>query len=109
MEPAYTLWLCVFIGLFKYYMTLKVCKPQSLQKQRYTVNNLEPLLLTWIYLIPAWISYEIHYKMWDEITYPFPIFNDATVEGWEWISNFTHIILDMWLLMHARIKFYPRQ
>ena len=24
----------------------------------------------------------------DEITYPFPNFNGATVEGWEWISNF---------------------
>ena len=25
-------------------------------------------------------------KMWDEITYPFPNFNGATVEVWEWIS-----------------------
>ena len=23
-------------------------------------------------LIPAWISNYIHYKLWDEITYPFP-------------------------------------
>ena len=27
-------------------------------------------------------------KVWDEITYPFPNFNYATVEVWEWISNF---------------------
>ena len=27
--------------------------------------------------------------MWDEITYPFLNFNSATVEVWEWISNFT--------------------
>ena len=27
-------------------------------------------------------------KVWDEITYPFPNFNGATVEVWEWISNF---------------------
>ena len=28
-------------------------------------------------LIPAWISNYIHYKVWDEITYPFPNFNSA--------------------------------
>ena len=31
-------------------------------------------------LIPAWICNHIHYKMWYEITYPFLIFNGATVE-----------------------------
>ena len=39
-------------------------------------------------LIPVWISNEIHYKGWDEITYPSPNFNGATVEVWKWISNF---------------------
>ena len=39
-------------------------------------------------LISAWISNHIHYKVWGEITYPFPNFNGATVEVWEWISNF---------------------
>ena len=34
------------------------------------------------------ISNYIHYKVWDEITYPLPIFNAATVEVWEWIRNF---------------------
>ena len=38
-------------------------------------------------VIPAWISNCIHYKVWDEITYPFSNFNGATVEVWEWISN----------------------
>ena len=38
-------------------------------------------------LIP-WISNHIHYKMWDEITYPFLNFNGSTVEVKEWISNF---------------------
>ena len=28
----------------------------------------------------AWINDYIHYKVWDDITYPFPTFNDATVE-----------------------------
>ena len=31
-------------------------------------------------LIPAWISNYIHYKEWDEITYPFLNFNGATIE-----------------------------
>ena len=39
-------------------------------------------------LIPAWISNYINYKVWDEITYPFPNFNGVTVEVWEWKSNF---------------------
>ena len=43
--------------------------------------------------------------MWDEITYPFPNFNDATIEVWEWISNFIPpILMNMWLLIHAGIK-----
>ena len=44
------------------------------------------LLLT---LIPAWISNNIHYEKWDEITYPFLNFNTYTVEVLEWINNFT--------------------
>ena len=27
-------------------------------------------------------------KVWDEITYPFPNVRGATIEIWEWISNF---------------------
>ena len=41
--------------------------------------------------------------VWDEITYPFPNFNGATVEVWEWISSF----MDMWLLIHAGVKVKP--
>ena len=37
--------------------------------------------------MPECISNYIHYKMWDEIAYPFPNFNGSTVEVWEWISN----------------------
>ena len=45
-----------------------------------------PFLLTWIHKC-------IHYKMWDEITYEFPNFNDYTIEVREWISNFiSHFI-----------------
>ena len=35
-------------------------------------------------------------KMWEEITYPFPNFNSATVEVWEWISSFIpHILMSV--------------
>ena len=46
---------------------------------------LSGLFLTWI---SSWIGNYSHYKMWDEITYPFPNFNGVTIEVWEWISNF---------------------
>ena len=36
-------------------------------------------------LIPIWISNYIQYKVWDEITYPFPNFNGANIGIWEWI------------------------
>ena len=39
-------------------------------------------------LIPAWVHNYIHYKMWDEITNPFPDFNGANVEVWEWDKLF---------------------
>ena len=50
-----------------------------------SVNGLAPNLSGPFYkhgltLIPARISNYIHYKVWDEITYPFLNFNGATVE-----------------------------
>ena len=47
--------------------------------------------------------------MHDEITYPFPNFNGATVEVWEWISNFISHFSGhrMRLLIHVRIKVKP--
>ena len=59
--------------------------------------------LTWI---PAWTSNYINYKMWDEITYPFPNFNCRTVDVWDWIISY-HTLLGMWLLIHAQIKANP--
>ena len=38
-------------------------------------------------LIPAWIINYTHYKVLDEITFPFPNFSGAAIEVWEWISN----------------------
>ena len=48
-------------------------------------------------IISAWISSNhIHYKVCDEIIYPFPNFNGVTVEVWEWINNFIpHFIMDV--------------
>ena len=43
-------------------------------------------------------------KVWDEFTYPFPNYDGAAVEVWEWISNFTPPIWWMELLFHAGIK-----
>ena len=37
-------------------------------------------------LIPAWMSKHTPSKVWDKFTCPFPNFNGATVEVWEWIS-----------------------
>ena len=31
-------------------------------------------------LIPAWTNDYIHYRVWDEITYPFLNFNGCTIE-----------------------------
>ena len=52
------------------------------------LGHLGPLLLTWINFIPAWISYHLPSKVWDEITYAYSNFNGCTIEVWEWISNF---------------------
>ena len=38
----------------------------------YTVLSSHCLTVAYHTLIPAWISNFIHYKVWDEITYPFP-------------------------------------
>ena len=39
-------------------------------------------------LIAAWISNHTSSKVWDEINHQFPNFNGATIEVWDWISNF---------------------
>ena len=53
-----------------------------------TFHNRESFQYHGLISIPSWISNHMPSKVWDEITYPFPIFNGATIEGWEWISNF---------------------
>ena len=63
---------------------------------RYTNNMQGGEGVKSITVITAWISNHMSNKVWREITYPFPNFNGATVEVWEWISNFIpHFIMDM--------------
>ena len=54
--------------------------------------------------------------MWGEIIYPFPNFSSATVDVWEWISNFLqlftrHVITYSWVLtpmqVSARLMYCP--
>ena len=44
----------------------------------------------------VWISNYILYKVWDEITYPFPNIKSAAFEVWEWIGNFISHFTGMW-------------
>ena len=42
----------------------------------------------------ACISKHMHSEVWDEITYPFPNWNGAAAEVWEFISNsISHFIM----------------
>ena len=48
----------------------------------------------------------IHYKVCDEITYPFPNFSNAALKfkkGWVILISF-HTLLGKWLLIHTEIK-----
>ena len=48
---------------------------------------------------PVWVSNHIRYRVWDEITYPFPKFNGVTFEILIWIYNFILHFTGMWLLI----------
>ena len=60
----------------------------------WTMDQSDPLIkpIVWgIKILKPTLS-----KVWAEITYSFPNFNDATVEVWEWIINFIpHFIMDV--------------
>ena len=61
----------------------KLQQNQSIQKITSVFYKIEACSLFYLHgltLIPAWISNHIHYKVWDEITYPFLNFNGCTVE-----------------------------
>ena len=61
------------------------CTPSDTRNQVTTspFTDMDSLLSNHEYVIKS-----IHYKEWDEITYPFLNFNGATVEVKEWKINF---------------------
>ena len=72
------------------------CRLQSYINTKHELGHNSDCRLTYINLIPAWLSNHIPSKVWDEITYPFPNFNGGTIEVWEWISDFIpHSIMDV--------------
>ena len=77
------------ITLFFPGMSLFVIVLRGWQHSAWIVHSWGPFGLT---LISAWISNYIYYKLWHEVTYPFP--NSSTVEIWELICNFiSHFII----------------
>ena len=50
------------------------------------------VFLLWLYHQGPWISNHMPSTMCDEITYLFPNFNRATVEGWEGVTIFFYIM-----------------
>ena len=44
-------------------------------------------------VIQAWMTNHIPSIVWGEITYLFPNFNGSLDEVWEWISDFTPLML----------------
>ena len=59
------------------YMTRQLCSSRMCDK---FVETRAPFYQHGLTLIPACISNYIHFKGYDEITYPFLNFNGATVE-----------------------------
>ena len=53
-------------------------------------------------LIPTWKCNRMPNKVWDGLTYPFPMFNGVVVEVCARISNFTPHYT--WFLIHVSIK-----
>ena len=54
----------------------------------YSAINFPPTVEVWEWIDNFIPHFVVHYKVWDDFTYPFANFNGATVEVWEWISNF---------------------
>ena len=56
-----------------------ICRSKVLQH----FHLQKPLLLTWInFILSERISNYIHYKVWDEIIYPFTTDNTSSTEVW---------------------------
>ena len=65
---------------------------------------------TWIKFNPALVCNHTACKEWDEITYPFPNFNGAAVELWEWISKFIlHFVMDMIIYSYGDYNVFAKR
>ena len=71
-----------------YHMTPKGFIHTKLERSSLKMTPRAPFYKHGLTSIPAWISKHIHYEVWNEITYPFCNFKGATIEVWEWISDF---------------------
>ena len=78
------------------------------------INIMKDITSTWetfyshgLTLIPAWKSNHTPSNVWGEISYPFPNFNGATVEVWDWMSNFipqlTAHIIAYWSVLRLKV------
>ena len=85
-------WVCLCFYILWYYNVIIICVYDHVSKKK---CYLQLGLLYWIGLIwiTVWIINHKHYKLWDEITYPFPNFNSTTVQVCEWISFTKHVII----------------
>ena len=77
-------WMRVFIFSTLYFIHSKICSilcktsnpSQNVSITKFAQSTFRgPFYYPILTLIPAWISNYNHYKVWDEITYPFPNFN----------------------------------
>ena len=78
--------VCIFLGIYcipRNYRPMKLWGSFSSWKSDNVLCIRGPFYWHGLTLIPAWVSNYIHYKVWDETTYPFPNFNGATLEVWE--------------------------
>ena len=58
-----------------------------------------PFNLPGLTSIPAWIGNYTHHKVWDEITYPFPNFNNAPLKFGNGYVISSHTLLGDYLFM----------
>ena len=66
----------------------------DLEPERVIKNNTRgPFYHHGLTLIPAWINNHMPWKVWAEITYPFPNCNGCTVEFWELVTDFIPLFI----------------
>ena len=64
-------------NIYIYILYIYAC---LLEFQEFILTSMGPFYYKGPTLIPAWTIIYIHYKVWGEITHPFPNFNDVSTE-----------------------------